>query len=76
MADIHTSRLCVQIINSHFGPLTAVSIVLDLIALIDLFLGSSFRTPYSWPLVVYPVSSILFTQAMDRQGSDFGNGPT
>ncbi|KAF8350880.1 RNA polymerase III subunit RPC82-domain-containing protein [Amanita rubescens] len=23
MADIHTSRLCVQIINSHFGPLTA-----------------------------------------------------
>ena len=25
MADSHTGRLCVQIINSHFGPITAVS---------------------------------------------------
>jgi hypothetical protein len=25
MADNHTRRLCVEIIHSHFGPLTAVS---------------------------------------------------
>lgn len=29
MADADTARLCVQIVHSHFGPLTSVSALLD-----------------------------------------------
>ena len=76
MSDIHTSRLCVQTINSQFGPLTSVSIVFGLITLNDLSLGSSFRTPHPWPLVIYTASSIFFTQALDRQGSHLSADPT
>lgn len=50
MADTHTRRLCVEIIHTQFGPLTAVSFFIV------------FTSLSKWPLLLQKLASVLLTR--------------